>query len=134
MLHWNLCDASFRPEVRLRGDVKIDIPSEEQKLTLEQAGSDLERIVARSLRQAPPAQAPLMAWPVVCGSAVAERTRAVSFLDGVLRVIVAGAGWKFELQGLAPRYLASINRYTVEAVRRIEFVVVRPEDLEQGLR
>jgi hypothetical protein len=101
---------------------------------LEQAGSDLERIVARSLRQAPPAQAPLMAWPGVCGSAVAERTRAVNFLDGVLRVAVADAGWKFELQGLAPRYLASINRYTVEAVRRIEFVVVRPEDLEQGSR
>lgn len=91
---------------------------------LEQAGPDLERIVARSLRQAPPAQAPLMAWPVVCGSAVAERTRALSFLDGVLRVAVADAGWKTELQGLAPRYLASINRYTAEAVRRIEFVVI----------
>jgi len=90
---------------------------------LEQAGSELERIVARSLRQAPPAQAPLMAWPVVCGSAVAERTRALSFVDGVLRVAVADAGWKSELQDLAPRYLACINRYTVEAVRKIEFVV-----------
>ena len=106
----------------------------DQELTLEQAGSDLEKIVARSLRQAPPAQAPLMAWPVVCGAAVAERTRAVSFLDGVLRVAVADTGWKFELQGLAPRYLASINRYTIEAVRRIEFVVVHAEDLEQSPR
>ena len=64
-----------------------------------------------------------MAWPVVCGSAVAERTRALSFQDGVLRVGVPEAGWKSELQTLAPRYLAAINRYTVEAVRRIEFVV-----------
>jgi len=94
---------------------------------LEQAGSDLERIVAQSLRQVPPAQAPLMAWPVVCGSAVAERTRALSFIDGVLRVAVTDIGWKAELQSLAPRYLASINRYTVEAVRRIEFVVARLE-------
>ncbi|HWJ46003.1 MAG TPA: DUF721 domain-containing protein [Candidatus Udaeobacter sp.] len=94
---------------------------------MEQVGSDLERIVAKSLRQAAPAQAPLMAWPVVCGSAVAERTRALSFLDGVLRVAVADAGWRWELQGLAPRYLASINRYTVEAVRRIEFVVTCSE-------
>lgn len=100
---------------------------------MEQAGSELEKLVARSLRQAPPAQAPLMAWPVVCGSAVAERTRALGFADGVLRVAVADAGWKAELQGLAPRYLASINRYTVEAVRRIEFVVVPSECLEQNL-
>lgn len=101
---------------------------------MEQAGSDLQRIVARSLRQAPPGQAPLMAWPIVCGSAVAERTRALSFLDGVLRVAVADAGWKSELQSLAPRYLASINRYTSEAVRRIDFVITRPEIVEQNLR
>ena len=75
-----------------------------------------------------------MAWPVVCGSAVAERTRALSFLDGVLRVAVADPEWKSELQSLAPRYLASINRYTIEAVRKIEFVVTRPEILEQSIR
>ena len=68
-----------------------------------------------------------MAWPVVCGSAVAERTRALSFEDGVLRVEVAEAGWKAELQALAPRYLATINRYTSETVRRIEFVVAAVE-------
>jgi len=90
---------------------------------LDQAGVGLERIVAKSLRLAPPAEAPLMAWPVVCGSAVAERTRAVSFEGGVLHVEVAGQGWKAELQALSPRYLAVINRYTTEAVRRIEFVV-----------
>jgi hypothetical protein len=100
---------------------------------LERAGSDLERIVAQSLRQAPPAQAPLMAWPVVCGSAVAERTRAFQFVDGVLRVQVADNGWKSELQALAPRYLASINRYTLEIVRRIEFVVA-PTDGSSDLR
>jgi predicted nucleic acid-binding Zn ribbon protein len=100
---------------------------------VQQAGSDLESIVARSLRQVPPGQAPLMAWPVVCGSAVAERTRALSFRDGILQVAVADAEWKSELQTLAPRYLASINRYTPEAVRRIEFIVTRPEILERGI-
>jgi hypothetical protein len=94
---------------------------------LEQAGAGLEKIVAQSLRLAPRAEAPIMAWPVVCGSAVAERTRALSFDDGVLRVEVAGLGWKAELQALAPRYLAVINRYTAEAVRRIEFVVGRTD-------
>ena len=69
-----------------------------------------------------------MAWPVVCGSAVAERTRAVHFQDGVLRVEVADAGWKAELQALAPRYLAAINRYTSQIVRRIEFVIAISEE------
>ena len=94
---------------------------------VEQAGAELEKIVTRSLRQAPPGDAPLMAWPVVCGSAVAERTRALSYLDGVLRVAVPDAGWRSELQGLAPQYLASINKYTIEIVRRIEFVVASPD-------
>jgi predicted nucleic acid-binding Zn ribbon protein len=101
---------------------------------LEQAGSGLEKIVAQSLRLAPRAQAPLLAWPVVCGSAVAERTRALSFEDGVLRVEVAGPRWRAELQGLAPRYLAVINRYTTEAVRRIEFVVATQDGAENRLR
>ncbi|HKC70012.1 MAG TPA: DUF721 domain-containing protein [Terriglobales bacterium] len=101
---------------------------------MESAGSELEKIVAKSLRQAPPLQAPLMAWPVVCGSAVAERTRALSFADGVLRVAVPEPGWKSELQVLAPRYLAAINRYTMEAVRKIEFVVTRSDSASDNSR
>jgi predicted nucleic acid-binding Zn ribbon protein len=96
-----------------------------KELQLEPAASDLEKIVARSLRQAPPLEAPLMAWPIVCGSAVAERTRALTFRDGVLSVGVPELRWKSELQALAPKYLAAINRYTIEPVRRIEFVVAR---------
>lgn len=92
---------------------------------MQHAGDGLEKIIAQSLRQAPAADAPLMAWPLVCGFGVAERSRALSFADGVLRVEVVDAGWKSELQSLAPRYLAAINRYTSEAVRRIEFVVAR---------
>ena len=91
---------------------------------MEHAGAGLEKIVAQSLRQSPAGQAPLMAWPLVCGSAVAERSQALSFDDGVLRVEVADARWKSELQSLAPRYLAAINRYTTEAVRRIEFIFI----------
>jgi len=94
---------------------------------LQQAGTGLEKILTQSLRLAAPAEVPLLAWPLVCGSAVAERTRAFSFQDGKLYVEVADAGWKSELQSLAPRYLAAINRYTTEAVCRIEFVVARPE-------
>lgn len=94
-----------------------------KELVLEQAGTGLEKIVADSIRRLPPSEAPLMAWPLVCGSAVAERTRAVGFAAGVLSVEVADVGWKRELQALAPRYLAMINQYVRTSVQRIEFVV-----------
>jgi len=94
---------------------------------LEQASLGLDKVVAECLRQAPSNEVPLLAWPLVCGSAVAERTRALSFADGVLRVEVADAGWKSELQNLAPRYLSGINRYTAGAVHKIEFVIARSE-------
>jgi len=91
--------------------------------TMEQAGAALERIVAGSLRRAPAGQGPVLAWSLACGHAVAVRTRAVEFAEGVLRVEVPDWGWRAELQALAPQYLAVINRYVAESVRRIEFVV-----------
>ena len=91
--------------------------------SLEQAGPGLEKIVTDSLRRVPRDQAPLMAWPLVCGSAVAERTRAAGFGEGILRVEVADSGWKHELQALTPRYLAVMNQYVGHVVQRIEFIV-----------
>ena len=90
---------------------------------MEQIAPALEKVVLNSLRQAPASDAPLLAWPLACGSAVAERTRALEFSKGVLRVEVPDAGWRAELQHLAPRYVAIINRYKVCAVERIHFVI-----------
>jgi predicted nucleic acid-binding Zn ribbon protein len=90
---------------------------------MQPAGLGLDKVVARSLRKAPAGQAPLLAWPLACGSAVAGRTRALNFADGVLRVEVPDVGWREELQTLAPRYLAVLNRYVAENVARIEFVI-----------
>jgi hypothetical protein len=90
---------------------------------LEQAGAGLEKIVLGSLRHVPRNEAPLLAWPLVCGSKVAERTRALDFAGAVLRVEVPDAGWKREMQSLAPRYLAQLNRYAGQKVERVEFVI-----------
>jgi len=90
---------------------------------LNRTSAGLETIVAKALHHAPGNESALLAWPVVCGSAVAERTRAVSFSDGILRVEVADPGWRRELAHLAPRYLAMINKYSATSVKRIEFVV-----------
>ena len=90
---------------------------------MEQASSGLEKIVAESVRRTPASDAPVLAWPAACGSAVAERTRVLGFAEGILRVEVADKGWRTELQALAPQYLAILNRYVGNRVQRIEFVV-----------
>jgi hypothetical protein len=58
---------------------------------VEQAGTGLEQVVIDSLRRLPLPEAPLIAWPLVCGSAVAERTRATNFRDGILQIEVSDA-------------------------------------------
>ena len=90
---------------------------------MNRASASLETIIAKALHRAPPDESALLAWPVVCGSAVAERTRALNFSDGILRVEVTDGGWRRELANLAPRYVALINKYSATAVKRIEFVV-----------
>jgi predicted nucleic acid-binding Zn ribbon protein len=90
---------------------------------MERATAGLQKIVSDALRRTPPEQAPLLAWPVACGTAVAERTRVLDYSQGVLRVEVPDSGWRSELQALAPQYVAVINRYVAETVRRIEFVI-----------
>jgi hypothetical protein len=97
------------------------------EIAMELASAGLEKILVGSLRRVPAGEAPLLAWPLVCGSVVAERTRAVAFAEAVLRVEVPDKGWKQELQALAPRYVAMLNRYSGEKIERVEFVL-RAED------
>ena len=90
---------------------------------MERASAGLQKIVGDALRRSPTGQAPLLAWPLACGTAVAKRTRPLDCAQGVLRIEVPDAGWRAELQALSPQYLAVINRYVAENIRRIEFVV-----------
>src|SRR5215475_507669 len=94
-----------------------------KKSSMRPAAAGLDKVVARSVKKAPAGEAPLLAWPLACGSAVAARTRAFDFEDGVLHVEVPDAGWRRELQALAPTYLATLSRYGVDGVTRVEFVV-----------
>jgi len=90
---------------------------------VEHAGSALEKMVADTLRRAPQDEAAMLAWPLACGSRVAERTRAIAIEGGTLRVEVPDAGWKRELQVLAPRYVAALNRFSSQKVIYIDFVI-----------
>lgn len=90
---------------------------------MQSLGTGLEKVIAASLKRMPGGDAPRLAWPLACGGGVADRTRAVSYTAGILTVLVADAGWRAELQHLAPSYLAALNRYCGNTVRRIEFVI-----------
>lgn len=86
-------------------------------------GNCLEKIVAGSLRRTASNEAPRLAWPLACGRGVADRTQAIGYGEGILTVQVSDAGWRAELQHFAPNYLAILNRYCGNAIRRIEFVI-----------
>lgn len=115
----------LKSESSLHGARVGGIVGWKERAALRQAGAGLERIVAGALRRAPQSDAPLLAWPLVCGSAVAQRTWALRFTNSVLSVEVPDSGWKREMQNLAPRYVAAMNRYAVQKVERIEFVIQR---------
>jgi predicted nucleic acid-binding Zn ribbon protein len=84
----------------------------------------LQKLVADVLNRLPAEQVPVESWQFVCGKQVAERTQAVSFDTGVLRVEVPDARWQEQLQDLSRSYLAKLNQYSRTRVERIEFVVV----------
>lgn len=89
---------------------------------MERAATGLRKIVAEALSKAPTEDAAVLAWPLVCGTAVADKTRALALAEGVLRVEVPDAGWRKQLHGFLPHYLVALNRITNGKVERIEFV------------
>jgi len=63
-----------------------------------------------------------MAWPVVCGRDVANRTRALVFAEGRLTVEVPDAVWRAQLAAFTPRYLSGLAELIGPVVREIRFV------------
>ena len=90
---------------------------------MQQARGTLQKIFAEKVCGQAGEDAPLLAWPVVCGTAVAEKTRALSFVDGVLLVSVPDATWRNQLQHMVQQYVAGLNQLAGKQVRSITFVV-----------
>ena len=99
---------------------------------MEHGRSELHKIFSDALRNAPPDQAPILAWPMVCGASVAKKTRALDFAKGVLRVQVPDKAWRTELEALTSDYVRALNGLVSKQVSRIEFVVptMRTNELE----
>ncbi len=89
--------------------------------------SALRKIKAKTNRQPASAKdledAPVLAWPLVCGPAVSARTRALAYRNGVLHVEARDETWRTQLAEFAPTYVAALNQIVSEHVQHIEFVV-----------
>jgi predicted nucleic acid-binding Zn ribbon protein len=90
---------------------------------MQHARGTLKKIFADSVCAKAGDDAPLLAWPVACGGAVAANTRALSFVDGVLVVAVLDAVWRNQLQFMSQQYLAGLNQIAGQKVRSVSFVV-----------
>src|SRR5271165_1145726 len=90
---------------------------------MQHAGSTLKKIFAETLRQQAGDDAPLLAWPLACGSKVAAKTSAIGYADGVLTVEVPDATWQQQLQDFTHQYLAALKPISAQPVNAIRFVV-----------
>jgi len=90
---------------------------------MQHARSTLKKIFSENVCRKAGDEAPLLAWPVVCGATVAEKTRALSFVDGVLVVAVPDAMWRNQLQQMYQQYLAGLSKVSGQQVQNISFVV-----------
>src|SRR4051812_18272855 len=99
---------------------------------MQNLSSSLLRTKSALLRACAPDDAPALAWPMVCGSRVAEKTEVCGFADGVLTIIVPDKGWRSELAELAPRYIAELNKISPTQIKSLRFTT--REDLASGIR
>jgi len=92
---------------------------------MQSARPDLNSLAARLLKEAPAEEAVVLAWCLACGSAVADRTQAWAYENGILRVRVPDRGWQMQLDDFSLQYKAKILQLTGITVERIRY------DLEQ---
>jgi hypothetical protein len=114
-------DRKTRQELRASHTVKSKLRPLEVRM--ESTRDTLQKIVAEMLARVPKEQAPVVAWQFVCGKTVADRTEALSFEGGVLRVRVQDLTWRTQLADMMPHYLQLLRQYTGQKVDRLDFVL-----------
>lgn len=101
---------------------------------MQRAKEGFQKIAAGVLAQGPSGEAPVLAWPLVCGTAVASSTQALDFDPerGVLRVQVPDATWHAQLSDFAPRYVQALADLVGRRVESIEFVLPDERELKSA--
>jgi len=86
------------------------------------ARATLNKIYAHAVQQVAGEQAPVIAWPLVCGSKVAQKTAALGCANGELAVRVPDKIWRSQLECFSDRYVAALNQMSRHKVKSIRFV------------
>jgi len=86
------------------------------------ARATLSKIYGKAVQQVAAEHAPVLAWPLACGSKVAQRTAALGCVNGELAVRVPDKVWRNELQCFHDRYLAALNQVSRHKVKSIRFI------------
>lgn len=85
--------------------------------------NDLRHSKAMILRACGPVEGTLLAWSMVCGKRIAEKTQARDFDGQILTVHVLDKGWKNEMELLAPQFLQELNKISPSRVSRVCFII-----------
>src|SRR5947207_152673 len=89
--------------------------------TIETILNGLLHFMSDFLKTQPQEEAALLAWPLVCGSEIASRTKALKFSEGRLTVEVPDATWQGHLGVFTPRYLAGFEELMGPVVKEVKF-------------
>ena len=89
---------------------------------MQHARNTLSKIYASATQHYAGDQAPVIAWALVCGSKIANRTSALSCANGQLAVQVPDKLWRSQLECLADRYITALNQVSRHKVSSIRFV------------
>ncbi len=96
---------------------------------MERTRTALADMASLLLRGVTEDEAVVTVWPLICGSRVASRTRALNFSRGQLTVEVPDASWRSELAGYMPHYLNQLRKTSGVAVERMRFTLPHESDL-----
>jgi hypothetical protein len=89
---------------------------------MQHARGTLSRIYANAIQHSAGEQWPVVVWPLVCGPKVAQRTAALSCVNGELAVRVPDKIWRNQLDSFAEQYVAAMNQVSRQKVKSIRFI------------
>jgi Dna[CI] antecedent, DciA len=90
---------------------------------MQPARLDIERVAVTILAGLPIEEAAVLAWSLVCGSAIAARTQAVGFHTGALQVRVPDAEWRAQLESFSLTFMDRLSKLLGDKISGIEFTV-----------
>lgn len=104
------------------------------RMEMEPVRTGLRNIMSDLLRARPAEEAALLAWPLVCGKDVAQRTRAASFVEGCLTVEVSDKTWATQLRAFGSTYIAGFQALLGPVVKEVKFKVQQSAISQQSVR